>query len=307
MNKNPLRAPQKPIAGPYADNGINTHASGIDALQAVIKAGIAVVGCYPSGAAIASGEDYQQAFTTDPAEIQRLWNGEGDSAGRAKGQPIRLFRFIPQQAGIVVFDLDRGHADGADGIRGFYEYLKAQGKPLPSYLQSIEQHPARMDTPSGGLHLYFRTHKKGDTVSPFRNPGTPGIDLLAGTKPATAPGSSKPAGEYIFHGDLHQIPPLPVILERWITPPPKKRRIHFTTGKPETAPDPAKLMEWAIRDSGKGGRNNLCFEYALRAARYNYTMQDTIAHLQQSPDAGSLPEQEIITAVESAYKTQGRA
>jgi hypothetical protein len=65
-----------------------------EALREVLSLGGRVIGVYPSGASLASGEEFSAAFTDDPATVEALWNGFGDSQGRGKGedQPLAIGR-----------------------------------------------------------------------------------------------------------------------------------------------------------------------------------------------------------------------
>lgn len=70
-------------------------------------------------------------------------------------------------AGLVVIDLDRGHADGADGVAAFDALLDVHGE-LPVC-------PA-VRTPRGGIHLYFK-QPAGEPISNSAGLIGPGVDV----------------------------------------------------------------------------------------------------------------------------------
>jgi hypothetical protein len=282
---------------------------GLEALQHILDYGIKVIGTYESGAAIASGNDYTQAFTADIAEIQNLIAGKGDKQGRAQGTPIHRFRFVPKDAGLVCIDIDRGHADGIDGLAEFYQMFELDDvyRPgLPKALQDIEHgsFPVYTSTPSGGFHLYFRyrrteTFKHGSIV--------PNVEVFHINACLTAPGSYKAGKPYILHGSLDNTPDLYPMFERKLSRQPKERQPVFSPlpdRQEREVPSLNQLAEWAEQDGPYSGRNELCFQIARRAARaiYAYTENEVIAFL-QGYYATSGHEQ-IKSAVYSAFKYQ---
>lgn len=275
-----------------------------DPLLYWIAQGIRVIGAYPTGAAIASGEDYPAAFTTDPEDIKGLREGLGDSKGRAKGTPINRFRFIPGDAELICFDLDRGHADGGDGIKSFYALFKREGLLLPDYLADIERFPCHTRTPSGGVHLHF---KYTGTIQYKHQYFTRDVEVFHFGNTLTAPGSRKESGDYRLYGTLDAAPILPPIIERRLTNnenTPANIIPRFTYDRPERKGPPSldMIADWAIRDGNYNGKNRLCFEIARRAARtdYEYTAAEVESYLQTLPQTAG--HKQIRDAVQSAFK-----
>ncbi len=279
------------------------------ALKAFLERGIPLIGAYPSKAAIASGGEYRRAFTSSPETIRALWEGRGDPEGRAKGTPIRLFRYIPGEAGFLCIDLDRGHEDGEDGPANFHVIFRREGIVLPAVLKALDAFPCYVRTPGGGIHLYFRYR------GPRRYPHqylAPAVEVFHHGSAMTAPGSEKDGRPYFLVGDLDAAPALPPIIERRLKLPADERpgqapKPRFTYDRPdwERQPPPLDLVaEWAVRDGHYEGRNRLCFEVARRARRpdYAYTPDDVIAFLQRFPAVDGLLAREIETAVHSAFK-----
>ncbi|GHT93338.1 hypothetical protein FACS1894122_08420 [Alphaproteobacteria bacterium] len=286
------------------------NASGATTLKHMTDHGIKLIGCYDSGAAIASGEEYKDAFTSDITEIQNLMQGNGDKHGHARGQIIRLFRFIPADAGFVCIDIDRGHANGIDGLAKFYEMFEKLNifRPqLPKILQDIENgsFPVYTNTPSGGFHLYFKY--KGQAMKkciPTQN-----VEIFHANGAVAAPGSIKNNKPYIFHGSLDDAPKLPPLLEKIIhqsmaSEDQWKAQPKFTYQQPrdKSIPTLEKLAEYAENDGNYAGRNELCFEIARRAARYGdyYSQSEIISFLRSYP--GTSGHKQIKDAVSSAYK-----
>ncbi|GHU19561.1 hypothetical protein FACS189472_09530 [Alphaproteobacteria bacterium] len=272
--------------------------------------GIKLIGCYDSGAAIASGEEYNTAFTSDITEIQNLMQGNGDKHGHARGQIIRLFRFIPANADFVCIDIDRGHANGIDGLAKFYEMFEKLNifRPqLPKILQDIENgsFPVYTDTPSGGFHLYFKY--KGRAMK--KCIPAPNVEIFHANGAVAAPGSIKNDKPYIFHGSLDDAPKLPPIIEKiihqsmasedqWKAPP----KFTYQQPRDKSIPTLEQLAEYAENDGNYAGRNELCFEIARRAARYGdyYSKNEVISFLQSYHRTSG--HKQIKNAVSSAYK-----
>jgi putative DNA primase/helicase len=88
---------------------------------------------------------------------------------------------------LVVIDLDRGHADGADGIVTFGELLDRHGEIPPC--------PA-VRTPRGGAHLYFRQSPGRKPIGNNSGHIGPGIDHRGYHGFAFAPGTVTMTGEF---------------------------------------------------------------------------------------------------------------
>ena len=134
--------------------------------------------------------------------------------------PIRLFRFIPAEAELVCIDYDKGHGNGVDGEAEFYRLMRAHGyDPLPPLIRNLQAFPVRVETPSGGLHLYFSYNGPpiekavlAESVEVFH------VD------PLTAAGSEKENKAYILYGNLDEAPPIPAELLEIITANKKQRQ-----------------------------------------------------------------------------------
>jgi hypothetical protein len=274
---------------------------GIPALQYMTGRGIALIGAYDSGAAIAKGEAWAATFTADYAIISALLAGQ-DS--RAKGK-INRFYFIPQTAGLLCLDIDR--KNGKDGIQEFYSFCERAGKPrhlLPAIFRDLPQSfPCYVSTPSGGYHLYFK-YTGGKVQKKLLAPDTPAVEIKQGAPGLTVPGSYKGGRPYVLHGDIDAAPPLPAfILESLVPPKPQAPAYRPATDvkKEWGRPSWDKIKEWTETDGNFSGRNDKAFSYAVHARNHGWTERDTLDQLRGEPSLDGLPETEIITAARSAY------
>lgn len=202
----------------------------------------------------------------------------------------------------LVLDIDRNHHNGGDGLAALYKHLESIGKPralLPAFMQNIDQgqFPFYTQTPSGGLHLYFKYTGPYVTGSLAPDVELKNLQVSAGWK------EGKP---YILHGNIEDAPLLPAfILEKII--PPKTEGPSYRPSSQEKkksgCPSWALIVEWTDKDNRAGaGRNNRAYSLALHAASHDWSRENTFAALQAEPSIGGLPASEIKSAVDSAYK-----
>ena len=318
-----IEAPTSPPAGVKGENirqapesPPKARYSGIEALKYMADYGISLIGAYGnSGAMICRARvegDYDAAFTNDMAEIKALIAGLGDSAGRAKGSKIELFRFIPGLYGFLCLDIDRGHADGIDGLKELYTFFDSIGKTrenLPPVLRYLpESFPCYVTTPSGGFHLYFK-YTGPKSWGLFA--GVRGVEIKHMKPGLTAPGSRKPSGEYTLYGELENAPLLPAFIKNRLTLPKEERPAGYIgpgrEKKKYGAASWEKIREWVDADSAGGfaGRNARAFAFAVKARTHGWEKTDTLRALRGEPSVEGLPETEYITVVNSAYAKGG--
>jgi hypothetical protein len=297
------KAQDKPLQG-RETQPIKTR-EGPEALAYMTGKGIALIGAYESGATIAKGESWATAFTTDMKIIDALRAGE-DS--RAKGR-ITRFYFLPERAGFLCLDIDR--KNGKDGIEEFYSWAERAGKPrhlLPRFLQDIPANfPCYVETPSGGLHLYF-SYSGGRVQKKPLAPETPGVEVKHGAPGLTSPGSYKNGCPYILHGDLENAPQLPAFILAAIEPPKPRAAAYIPQPQAKKEwgkPSWDKVREWTEADGAGAGRNDRAFNLARHARNHGYTEAETLAAMRGEQYLDGLPEKEIETAVHSAF-TRGK-
>lgn len=260
-----------------------------------IENGIAVIPTYQSGATAGSWKDPAN-FTTDRETIARHWkNG------------IRRFQFLPASVGFVCFDIDR--KNGKDGLRELNRIFTEAGVALPSYLFDVYTFPARTLSPSGGLHLYFRyrggtRYRSGDVT-----PGS-GLEVKHTKGLLTAPGSEKDGRPYRFFGDLNAAPPLPPVVERFLTPyvehTERSRPVHWDFDRKDHGPlsldDIADIIDRQGEYSPGASRNRYCYEVAKFARKKDYPAAEVEIYLRGRFEAPDFDGREISGVVASAYK-----
>jgi hypothetical protein len=206
----------------------------------------------------------------------------------------------------LVLDIDRNHQNGGDGLENLYRHLESIGKPralLPAFMRDIDQgrFPFYTQTPSGGLHLYFRYNGRYVTGSLAPDVEVKNLQVSAGWK------AGKP---YILHGEIENAPLVPAFMLENIMPPKTEHpgyRPSWQEKKEWGRPSWALLVAWTDRDNQAGmGRNNRAYSLAVHAACHNWNKEDTLAALQGEPSIGGLPLSEITSAVDSAYKRRQR-
>jgi hypothetical protein len=202
----------------------------------------------------------------------------------------------------LVLDIDRNHKDGGDGLVALYKHLENIGKPramLPTFMRDIdrERFPFYTQTPSGGMHLYFKYTGHYITGSLAPNVEVKNLQVSAGWK------AGKP---YILHGNIEDAPLLPAFILEKITPPkgePPSYHPSWQEKKVWGRPAWSLIVAWTDKDNRAGaGRNNRAYSLALHAASHEWPKEDTLAALQAEPSIGDLPVSEITSAVNSAYK-----
>jgi hypothetical protein len=210
----------------------------------------------------------------------------------------------------LCLDIDRKLKDiesegkRGDGLHNFYAWLEHIGKSrglLPAYLRDIENYPCYTETPSNGLHLFFKY-----IGAPVHSALCPHVEIKT-TQLSAGYKDDKP---YVFNGDIANAPPLPPFIQTRLSQTPAETKTpkfkplllqqeckHY--GKPTWD----KIIEWTDTDGrGTAGRNEYAFSLALHAARHQWTKNETLDALRGEPGIIGLSEREIITAVESAYR-----
>jgi hypothetical protein len=279
---------------------------GMEAIKHFLDRNIKLIGRFESkAAAIASGDDYPKAFTADINVIKSLMSGAGDTQGRAKGEPIQRFDFRPADYGFFCLDIDV--KNGKNGIADFYQILESWGKPrekLPAALRELPgSFPCYVETPSGGLHIYFKY--RGPTTGKLLSKNYESVEIKYGGRTITIPGSRKPGGEYILHGSLDNAPELYGFITDNLPRPEKEPKKYIPMGKEKKQWETtwSKICEFTDIDGQAGaGRNNRAYSLALHAKTHGWSEADTLDALKGEPSISGLPVTEIITAVQSAFR-----
>jgi len=194
---------------------------GIAALVEYTKRGIRLMPCVPveedlkKYRPIVGKEKWDGKATADIELIKKYTSG-----ALWPNTPIRLFRFIPAEAGLLCLDIDKGHGNAVDGEAEFYRLVRARGyDPLPPLLRDLQAFPVRVETPSGGLHLYFSYNRLSIKKAALAE----SVEVFH-VDPLTAAGSEKESKAYTLYGELDEAPPLPAELLEIITNNKKQRQ-----------------------------------------------------------------------------------
>ena len=263
--------------------------------------GIPMMGEHSSGASIASGNNYEKAWTTDTLDIKALLLGYGNLFDHAKGVEIRRFRFIPKQAGYLVIDIDR-HEKQMDGLKVF-NHLLSQNHINEPMLKDIENgsFPCYVTTPNNGFHLYFRY----SGCENFPRKLTYSVEVFYSDKSfITVPysfgfGRNGPA-YYKLYGNLDDAPPLFPSLQNLLVS--KMPKYHEPRSLVERKYSLRKIAEFVELDQRWSGRNDKSFLIACRAVKEGYTKEEALQFLRSYSGLDGLPDSEILSTVKSAYK-----
>jgi hypothetical protein len=274
------KAPDRPPMARYE----HTRREGIEALQYLTGNGLPIKDFFKSGAD-ADATTYSTKTPIEPGKWYKVF---------IRGRFLCL-------------DIDRNHKDGEDGIANLYRQLERIGKPralLPDYMRDIERgsFPFFTQTPNGGLHLFFKYTGNYITDSFTTAVECKNLQISAGWKDGTP---------YVLHGDIEAAPPLPLFIRAAIQPPQKKPpeyRPYRQEKKEWGRPSWNKIIEWTDKDGrGSGGRNEYAYSLALHAASHDWPENETLDALRGEPYLDGLPEKELKTAVQSAYKRRRSA
>jgi hypothetical protein len=106
----------------------------------LVGAGFRVLGCYPDTKRPVRGLSWRGSACVEPVQVVNYW--------KYQGRGVDLMPAIDlEHAGLVVLDLDVGHADGVDGIAALNALCDRNGE--------IPRCPV-VRTPSGGAHLCLK-------------------------------------------------------------------------------------------------------------------------------------------------------
>lgn len=271
----------------------------VSTLEKYIKAGIKLIPTKPNQ----EGNFYQLKKDGELIKIDSLpglkyWIDHG----------IERFIFIPKDAGLLCFDLDRNHNDGENGVNNFYSWLKDNGLEQIPLFKNLDggSFPTYTTTASGGLHLYFKCTGDLKTFATI----APGVEIKYNGLNITAGGSVKNGKTYSLHGELNKAPiiPAPLLLKlsKVLSKDLNKEQAK-TTARPYQAKGKKgftidQLLDFARQDS-RGGNHDIILQMAGRLKRAGYTEADTIAIIEQTPEhQGRKDKQDTITCIKSIYR-----
>nr|ANY57914.1 DNA Primase [uncultured bacterium] len=199
-------------------------------------------------------------------------------------------------SGLLVVDIDRGHAAGVDGEVTLADL--AAGAELPEGPQQL--------TPSGGRHILFRAV---DDIGPSAGLIGPGIDVRAGRSYVVVAPSTVRAGRYRWLTSPGTPPPE---LPEWLRPPTRQ-----PTGRPAQArvlPTGAGCLSGLARTVGEaveGTRNDTASWAAYRAgqdvAAGRVDEETAVSVIAEAALSTGLPPAEVETVVSRGVRDGIRA
>jgi hypothetical protein len=229
------------------------HQENLSAALALVSAGIKI---FPAGADKRPLlKRWQDAATCNADQINTWW----EHAAAIPAIPCG-------QNNLLVIDCDR-HSGGADGVAAFKSLVAAHGA-LPHQVPLVE-------TPNGGLHVYFR-QPNGEVLGNGRGSLPPGIDVRGAggfvvgpdARPSDGRGWTAMAGR----SPVHDAPPLPQWLESMLRP--LQREEGRKPNNTETGDDRGRAyamaalngVEAELAAAPTGERNERLYKTAFRLA-----------------------------------------
>ena len=249
------------------------------------------------------------AYTKEPERMITDLNTL--TAWKQKG--VTEYGFIPSANNLLILDLDKGdqHANKADGIANFARLVQPAmlNDRLRGYLENFPANfPCYTQTPSGGIHLYFRASYITPELAKRLDYGkaSENIELKYNTK-ATAAGSVINGKEYILQGQLKNAPKMTLDLLDLLTKPkpqPTKRQYrHFESNGRKWNETPEGIIDKATELYR--GLPNHDFIYKTAVLFHNAGMDKATAerYIMQTPQHLERQNQaDTQTAINSIYR-----
>jgi hypothetical protein len=230
-----------------------------------------------------NGEN-QKNFTYDTNKLLE-WQAQG----------YKRFLYLPGISGFIGFDIDCGHADGRDGLLGFYEIMLNLGgkipERLPCSLRDLPNNfPCYVETPSGGWHLLFKYSGPCKTANLIYENHKLEVKylksgLFLGRKPNKA---------YVLCGNPKNAPELPRFLMELINPQPKpKLKPKLAVNKRREMPNLEKILDGVLAASN--GNNERQMKFAWKAAYFHHELEEVLSFVMSRPDVfGNGSDTEIV-------------
>lgn len=256
---------------------------------ALASNGIPVFPCAAGGKRPAVAGGFHSA-STDVDVVQRWWTAMPNAN---IGMPTGT------ASGLVAVDVD---VHGA--VDGYAALERARREGL------VDGWVAAMETPSGGLHLYFPT--RGDAHQRSWQSARAGVDFRGDGGYIIVPPSAREiegeARQYktlqLAHGSGH---PLDAQRLRDFLDPPRPSAGPRGAGSEMAPADLTRLASWVSR-LREGERNHGVFWAACKMAEQRVPTGEALDALTAAGASAGLSEREVTTTVRSAYRAvQGRS
>jgi len=221
-------------------------------------------------------KDFNKRFVTNTNDIQAMIEGKYKfyDTTLPKGVPVKLFRFIPKEAGFFCLDFDI--KNGVNGIAIFKRMTKNKNIDF----SNIFNKTTHVKTPNSGYHFYFRGKwdaRKGGLKKNIY----PGVETKY-KEALTAAGSIKGGKLYELKGELKSALELPKEIEllakaKWSAPQIQKE------AKTEKIVTMEILLDEVVKNPKVTGHNYRAFIFSLKCNRCNIPQEQTLDYVYSNP------------------------
>jgi len=243
----------------------------LDTLKKYIDLGIGLAAVNDYGAY--AENDKSKRFVKKIDAIEKMIEGKYSFSLTTlpKGVPIKVFRFIPKEAGLFCFDFDI--KNGVNGIAFFKRMTKNKGIDFSNVFNKT----AFVKTPNSGYHFYFNGKYKGMLKTEICK----GVEIKH-SHALTAGGSVKDGKLYELKGELKNALPLP--RELLDLAKKEKRELSRISRVPKSKKivNIDILLNEAINE--KTGHNNRAFIFAVKCNRCNIPQGQTLEFIYSKPE-----------------------
>lgn len=247
--------------------------------------GIPVFPCVPGGKQPLTPNGFHDA-TSAEAEVHRWWQRNPDAN---IGLPTGA------DSGVLVVDVDVHSGRG-----GYDAFERARSAGLAKGWGWLVR------TPSGGLHAYYpvlpgREQRSWQVPSAHVDFRGDGGYVIAPPSRTTTDG--KATAYAVLAVANHPAHPVDAVMLRHFLEPP--RRIPPRPDLPAVGARPDKLAAW-VASRPEGGRNGGLFWAACRMVEHGHDYHQTLTILGDAAQTAGLPEREVESTIQSAYRIASR-
>lgn len=186
-----------------------------------------------------------------------------------KDKGIAIYALYPCFNNLLILDLDRaeGHSNKVDGITNFKNLILTTplNNTLKAYFADFPYNfPCYVETPHGGIHLYFNAKYITDNVKKaFDTQRLNALNIeIKYTTQVTAAGSVRGGKQYVMRGALQNAPKATFDLLDALTK---------AQPKPQTYTAQKKMYKPYRQKSGGGAKWNATAEGVIAVAERNYS------------------------------------
>lgn len=225
-------------------------------------------------------------FTANINDIEKMMAGKYVfyDATLPKGVPIKLFRFIPKEAGFICLDFDI--KNGVNGIANFKRMTKNKNMDFANKFNKT----TFVKTPNNGYHFYFKSKWDISKVQ-LKNVICLGVETKY-KNALTAAGSMKEGKLYELKGMLKNSLYLPKEIENLLKK--KVLNVNFLKdAKTKGAPSMELLSKEAIEE--QSGHNHRAFCFAFKCNRCGYSQEQALEFILSNPDVFGTDGDLLIT------------